>query len=73
MCLGIEGVSFMLDNAKKTPLRQFALAPSCVPSVPGAENSGAVFGEEEIALPSGTAGGAGNRGNHELCGCMQGG
>ena len=28
--LGIEGVSFMLDNAKKTPLRQFALAPSCV-------------------------------------------
>ena len=29
--LGIEGVSFMLDNAKKTPLRQFALAPSCVP------------------------------------------
>ena len=47
--LGIEGVSFMLDNAKKTPLRQFALAPSCVPSVPGAENSGAVFGEEEIA------------------------
>lgn len=47
--LGIEGVSFMLDNAKKTPLRQFALAPSCVPSVPGVENSGAEFGEEEIA------------------------
>ena len=38
--LGIEGVSFMLDNAKKTPCAQFALAPSCVPSVPGAENSG---------------------------------
>ena len=47
--MGIQGVSFMLDNAKKTPLRQFALAPSCVPSVPGVENSGAVFGEEEIA------------------------
>lgn len=47
--LGIEGVRFMLDNAKHTPLRQFALAPSCVPSVPGVENSGASFGEEEIA------------------------
>lgn len=47
--LGVDGVRFMLENAKKTPLRQFALAPSCVPSVPGVENSGAEFTETEIA------------------------
>jgi adenine deaminase len=47
--LGIEGVRFMLENAKKTPLRQFILAPSCVPSVPGTEDSGTNFSEHEIA------------------------
>ena len=42
--MGIEGVEFMLDNAKKSKLRQYVLAPSCVPSVPGLENAGAEFG-----------------------------
>ena len=46
--MGIAGVKFMLRNAKKSKLRQFVLAPSCVPAVPGLENSGAYFGEEEI-------------------------
>ncbi|MBU5625558.1 amidohydrolase family protein [Oscillibacter sp. MSJ-2] len=45
---GIAGVRFMLDNSRKTPLRQYVLAPSCVPSVPGLEESGAAFGPEEI-------------------------
>lgn len=47
--LGIEGVRFMVDNAKASPVRQFNLAPSCLPSVPGAEGNGAVFGPAEIA------------------------
>ena len=47
--LGIDGVRFMVDNAKASPVRQFNLAPSCLPSVPGAEGNGAVFGPAEIA------------------------
>ncbi len=46
--LGIDGVKFMLENGKKSLLRQYVLAPSCVPAVPGLENSGAEFGEKEI-------------------------
>lgn len=47
--LGIDGVKFMVENAKTSPVRQFNLAPSCLPSVPGAEGNGAEFGPEEIA------------------------
>ena len=47
--LGIDGVRFMIDNAKASPVRQFNLAPSCLPSVPGAEGNGATFGPQEIA------------------------
>lgn len=46
--LGIPGIKFMIDNAKNTPLRQFNLASSCVPSVVGAEESGAEFNAKEI-------------------------
>lgn len=46
--MGIEGVRFMLENAEKSSLRQFILAPSCVPAVPGLEYSGAEFKGEEI-------------------------
>lgn len=45
---GIEGVKYMVDNSKDVPMRQFILAPSCVPSVPGKENAGAEFKKEEI-------------------------
>ncbi|MCC8126707.1 MAG: amidohydrolase family protein [Clostridiales bacterium] len=47
--MGIDGVSFMLDNAKLSSLRQYVLAPSCVPSVPGKESTGAVFTAKEVA------------------------
>lgn len=33
--MGLDGVRFMLANAKKSRLRQYVLAPSCVPAVPG--------------------------------------
>ena len=47
--LGIPGVKFMIDNAKASPVRQFNLASSCLPSVPGAEGNGADFGPAEVA------------------------
>lgn len=47
--MGIEGVKFMLENSKHTPLRQYILAPSCVPSVPALEGAGASFLAKEIA------------------------
>ncbi|MBR1759427.1 MAG: adenine deaminase [Lachnospiraceae bacterium] len=47
--LGIDGIKFMIENAKKSPVRQFNLASSCVPSVPGVEQAGASFGAKEIA------------------------
>ena len=47
--LGIDGVKFMQENSEKSALRQFILAPSSVPSVPGVEGNGAAFFKEEIA------------------------
>ncbi len=47
--MGIDGVKFMLESAKNTPLRQYVLAPSCVPSVPALEGNGASFLADEIA------------------------
>jgi adenine deaminase len=47
--MGIPGVEFMLRNGGRSALRHYVLAPSCVPSVPGLEGSGAVFGAKEIA------------------------
>lgn len=46
--LGIEGVKYILDASAKIPLKVYILAPSCLPSVPGVETSGAVFTEKEI-------------------------
>lgn len=46
--LGIKGVEFMLESAKKSPLRIFTLAPSCVPAVPFVESAGAAFYDNEI-------------------------
>ncbi len=39
--LGEEGVAFMLEDAKRAALRQYILAPSCVPAVPALESAGA--------------------------------
>lgn len=45
---GIEGVVYMHECGKNIPMRQLILVPSCVPAVPGLENSGAEFYEKEI-------------------------
>lgn len=47
--MGIDGVKFMLENSKYAPLRQYILAPSCVPSVPALEGAGASFLADQIA------------------------
>ena len=37
---GLEGVGWMLDEAKNLPLRVYATLPSCVPACPGFEEAG---------------------------------
>jgi adenine deaminase len=39
--LGMRGVKLMYDEGKRLPLKVFVLIPSCVPSAPGLETSGA--------------------------------
>lgn len=46
--LGLEGVRFMLDNARRVPFRMFFGAPSCVPATPF-ETAGATLGLAELA------------------------
>lgn len=52
--LGLEGVHWMIQDAKKTPFKIYYGAPSCVPATPF-ETAGAHFGPEEVdsllALP----------------------
>jgi adenine deaminase len=46
---GMAGVDYACDAAKGLPLRLLPLAPTCVPSAPKFEDSGADFGPSEIA------------------------
>ena len=46
---GVEAVRYMHDAAEGLPMRQLINIPSCVPAVPGKENSGADFTKHEIA------------------------
>ncbi|MDR2105854.1 MAG: amidohydrolase family protein, partial [Coriobacteriales bacterium] len=54
--LGLKGVEVMLDDARRTPLKAMVTTPSCVPAVPGFEDTGAAVGPADIArsmeLPS---------------------
>lgn len=45
---GTEAVHYMHEASENLPMRQFIDIPSCVPAVPGLENSGAEFGADEI-------------------------
>ena len=45
---GTEGVRYMHESSSNLPMRQLILIPSCVPAVPGLENSGATFLEKEV-------------------------
>lgn len=46
--LGPSGVSLMARDAAKTPLKAMLTYPSCVPAVPGFEDSGASVGSVDI-------------------------
>lgn len=46
--LGVEGVDFMIENGKKTPLKFFFGAPSCVPAT-AFETAGATIDADDIA------------------------
>ena len=39
--LGLEGVQVMMEDAARTPLKAMVTTPSCVPAVPGFEDTGA--------------------------------
>jgi len=47
--LGLAGVRLMVDEARATPMQIYVQVPSCVPSAPGLETSGAEFGPGEVA------------------------
>lgn len=50
MCnvLGLAGVSCMVQDAKRTPLKVMMTTPSCVPAVPGFEDTGASIDANDI-------------------------
>ncbi|MBN1948577.1 MAG: adenine deaminase [Candidatus Cloacimonetes bacterium] len=47
--LGLDGVYFMISNAKQSPLKFYFSAPSCVPATP-LETSGASLGITELEI-----------------------
>ena len=48
--LGMEGVNYMMEDAKRTPLKTMLTTPSCVPAVGGFEDTGAKMDPEDVAL-----------------------
>ena len=46
---GLKGVKLMVDEAQKQPIHVWVEMPSCVPSAPGLETSGAHIGPKEVA------------------------
>ena len=51
--MGVRGVRYMHDCGADLPMRQLIDIPSCVPAVPGMENSGADFMADEITQLAG--------------------
>lgn len=47
--LGMDGVRYMIEDGKNTPLKNMVTMPSCVPAVPGFEDTGAFIGPKEVA------------------------
>lgn len=46
--LGKDGVKLMIEDSLRTPLKTMVTVPSCVPAVPGFEDTGAAIGPEDI-------------------------
>jgi len=47
--LGLEAVACMAEDAKRTPLKAMITTPSCVPAVPGFEDTGSFVGPADVA------------------------
>lgn len=47
--LGLEGVRCMIEDAARTPLKCMFVTPSCVPAVPGFEDTGSFVGPKDVA------------------------
>jgi adenine deaminase len=47
--LGLEGVSCMIEDSKRAPLKTMVTTPSCVPAVPGFEDTGSSVGPDDVA------------------------
>ena len=47
--MGLDGVHLMAEDAARTPLKAMLTTPSCVPAVPGFEDSGASVTSADIA------------------------
>ncbi|MDR1014359.1 MAG: adenine deaminase [Coriobacteriales bacterium] len=46
--LGLPGVKVMEADSRRTPLKTMITTPSCVPAVPGFEDTGASIGPEDV-------------------------
>ena len=47
--LGLDGVRCMVEDAARAPLKTMVTTPSCVPAMPGFEDTGSSIGPAEIA------------------------
>lgn len=47
--LGMDGVKYMIENGAHTPLKNLVTMPSCVPAVPGFEDTGGEIGPDDVA------------------------
>lgn len=50
--LGLEGIKFILESGRSSPLDVYVMLPSCVPAT-GMETSGASLGARDLALMAG--------------------
>ena len=46
---GLDGVRWMAEEARTTPMKIYVQIPSCVPAAPGLETNGATIGPEDVA------------------------
>ena len=47
--LGLDAVACMAEDAKRTPLKAMITTPSCVPALPGFEDTGSYVGPADVA------------------------
>jgi adenine deaminase len=47
--LGLDAVACMAEDAQRTPLKAMITTPSCVPAVPGFEDTGSFVGPADVA------------------------